>query len=98
MALKPAPGRGDGFFGGRVHCAAREQLAMSYRALAQRSESSVAGRFGIGTETAIRLSMLTRCREAGCLWPHIAELHSGQAPEHYAGGRAGHSCWRPLDA
>ena len=68
MALKPALlVAAMGFSVGEFIAPHSEQLAMSYRALAQRSESSVAGRLAPGTETAIPLSMLTRCREAGLL-------------------------------
>ena len=68
MALKPALlVAAMGFSVGEFIAPHSEQLAMSYRALAQRSESSVAGRFGAWNRTAIRLSMLTRCREAGLL-------------------------------
>ena len=68
MALKPALlVAAMGFSVGEFIAPHTEQLAMSYRALAQRSESSVAGRLAPGTATVIRLSMLTRCREAGLL-------------------------------
>jgi len=64
MALKPALlVAAVGFGVGEFVAPHTEQLAMSYRALAQRSESSVAAVLGLGIVMEILLFMLMLCSE-----------------------------------
>ena len=68
MALKPALlFAAVGFSIGEFVAPHTEQLAMSYRALAQRSESAVAGRFGAWNRDGNTFVTSTQCSEAE--WP-----------------------------